>query len=86
MAEKHYVWNGPPTAIEVVSAATKEGAAPIIHFEGMAIPGQMIAGPLPENHDQVKAWLAFNLITEVTVDVPAQPEPAQKSRKEALNG
>lgn len=80
MAEKNYIWSGPPTAIEVVTPGKKEGDKPEIIFEGMAVPGQPIAKALPEDHDQVKAWLAFNLIKE-------QPEPAPKpNRKEPNHG
>lgn len=84
MAEKTYSWNGPPTAIEVVSPGKKDGDAPIVIFEGMAGNGRPIAKPLPEDHHQVKAWLAFNLITEIVAEAPAaQPESPQKNRKEA---
>lgn len=73
MADKTFIWHGPPTTIEVV----RHGTAEVI-FSGLAVTGQPIRQALPEDHDQVKGWLAFGLIKEAEMPTRTAKKHATK--------
>lgn len=81
MASKIFIWNGPPTAVEVTRPARKEGEKPEVIFEGTAVTGLPIGKPLPEDNEQVKGWIAFGLVTEA----PDQ-KAATAAKQEPING
>lgn len=68
-----FIWKGPHTSIELwpVPEAGDKPAKPVEPiYSGPVAPGAEIPVPLPEDHDQVKGWLAFGLIAPVPVEAP----------------
>lgn len=72
MADKTFIWKGPPTAVDVWSEPHGPGVTLI--FSGQVSPGREIPVPLPEENSLVVGWLAFELIEEK----PASRKPAGK--------
>jgi hypothetical protein len=63
-----YKWNGPATSIEVWSDDYETSL-----FTGFVSTGEDIPFDFDEGSEQLKGWLAFDLITPVE---PAAAEPA----------
>lgn len=60
---KTYTWKGPQTSIEVWDDTSKT-----VLFEGQVATGEKIAVELNPKSEQVKGWLAFNLIEEIKAE------------------
>jgi hypothetical protein len=84
MADKHYIWKGPSTGIEVWTE-TDPAAAPELIFSGQVATDRLIGTPLPSDHSQVAGWLAFKLIEEAPAakaQAPAETtEPPKKKER-----
>jgi hypothetical protein len=73
MADKWYIWRGPPTTIEVWHIGADLDEPPVFGFAAQVAPGVRLPEALPEDHYQVEGWLAFKLVEETT---PPEPKAA----------
>ena len=91
-----FVWKGPPTAIELFPVVAKSadgksadgksaGASATPIFSGAVATDREIPVDLPDDHPDVKGWLAFGLIAPVAPPPPPS-DGAKTKTKEAANG
>lgn len=78
MPKKSYVWNGPPTTVDIFDEAN--GVATLA-YEGQVATGRPLPVMLDTESPQTKSWLAFNLITETPAPEPV-PEAAPVAAEE----
>lgn len=91
MAEKWYIWRGPPTTIEVWNLQADLDLPAIFVFSASVQSGTRLPQALPEDHHQVEGWRAFGLVEEVPApppegDLPQAALPTETRKKERTHG